>query len=264
LDARFSEWVDAHVIFCNTLVDRIVPGGLSGVEAEDAWDEIGYQDEMLTVCEPYRLFAIESVKPLEFAGADPNIIICDDIAPYRERKVRLLNGTHTIMVPAALLAGCETVRDAMEDEEIGSFVRRVLFEELVPSINAEGAEEFANDVVERFLNPYIKHALLDITLQQTMKLRVRIVPAIVELASRGHSIDAIAFGFAAYLELLSRDIELREDSLAHSIRSASGQDIDDYVRAACGNTDVWGVDLNTVGDFATRVTEHLRAMRVHA
>src|SRR5207249_1681241 len=160
---------------------RIVPGQPEPAELHKAWRELGYRDELLTVCEVFRLFAIQRLPDgsprLSFAAADPNVVIADDIKPFRDRKVRLLNGTHTIMVPAALLAGCTTVAEALEDEQVGAFIRHMLLHELVASTDVVDAETFANQVLDRFANPFISHELIDITLQQTTKMSVRVVPA---------------------------------------------------------------------------------------
>ena len=111
----------------------------------------GYDDAMITVCEPYRLFAIEAsdaLRPrLRLLGDEPGIVITSDITPYRERKVRVLNGAHTIAVSVALLCGLDTVRAAIDDERVGAFIRRVMFDEIVPSISVPGGEQFAAAVL---------------------------------------------------------------------------------------------------------------------
>jgi tagaturonate reductase len=184
LGPRFERWLDASVTFCNTLVDRIVPGALPAEESNRIERLFGYRDGLITACESYALFAIQGDErvrtALGFADADPRIIVAPDIRPYRERKVRVLNGAHTISVPVALLAGLETVRDAVEDERVGRFIRRAMFDDIVPSLDAPDAEEFAREVLERFANPYIRHSLIDITLYGTTKMRVRVVPSIVD------------------------------------------------------------------------------------
>jgi tagaturonate reductase len=267
LDTRFAKWLHACVPFCNTLVDRIVPGAPPKGELEAAWAELGYQDELLTVAEPYRLFAIEAddatAARLAFADADPAIIVTNDIAPYRLRKVRLLNGAHTIMVPLALLAGCATVAEAISDVKVGGFLRHVLFSELVPSVNAEGAAFFAHHVLERFGNPFIQHELIDITLQQTTKLRVRIVPAILDYAeANGSAPPSISFGFAAWL-LYMRDAESeRPDAHAEVLRKMwqSNADPQGLVRAVTSNSDLWGTNLSAIPGFVASVTESLELM----
>jgi tagaturonate reductase len=223
LDPRFTRWLDEAVPFCNTLVDRIVPGAPAPDAREKAWLGLGYRDDLLTVAEPYRLFAIEADQEtaarLRFAKADPAIVISEDIAPYRLRKVRLLNGAHTIMVPLALLSGCVTVADAVNDARVGAFLRHVLLQELVPSVEADGAAAFAHHVLERFANPFIRHELIDITLQQTAKMRVRVVPSILDYAHRfGSAPRFVAFGFAAFLLYMRDGLVARPDAHAEQVR----------------------------------------------
>jgi tagaturonate reductase len=278
LGDAFAAWIAAGVPFCNTHVDRIVPGAPTGGDAEAHAEALGYDDEMLTSCEVYRLFAIEASPAvrarLGFADADPGILVTDDVRPYRERKVRLLNGAHTALVPAALLAGCETVREAVEHEHVGRFLRRVLFEELVPSVEVPGAEPFAREVLDRFANPFIRHALFDITLQGTMKTRVRVVPSVVEYAARvGRAPASLAFGFAAYLAFMRGELQdarraagrsvpadeqgarvrARWDALAAESEAALGA----LARDVCADEGLWGTDLTRVEGFADLVSEDL-------
>lgn len=266
LGADFTSWIEQAVPFCNTLVDRIVPGAPDGAERERMWRELGYRDELLTVCEPYRLFAIEAdaaaAQRLPFTAADPHIIVADDITPYRARKLRLLNGTHTIMVPAALLAGCETVAQAVSDEQLGAFVQRVLFGELVRSTDVPEAASFARQVLDRFSNPYIRHALLDITLHQTMKMRVRIVPAIIDYAARtGEPPALISLGFAAYLlYIVGGRAGARADDGAEAVRSiwrTADPETSGHVARVCAAAEVWGTDLTKVPGFASRVAANI-------
>src|SRR5579885_3673340 len=153
LDQRFAAWLTDGVEFCNTLVDRIVPGAPPRDDAERVQEILGYRDGLLTACETYALFAIEGDERvrqrLRIAEADPRIIVTPDIRPYRERKVRILNGAHTISVPLALLAGLETVCDAVESDRVGAFMRRAMLDEIVPSLDVPDAETFARDVLER-------------------------------------------------------------------------------------------------------------------
>ena len=267
LGGDFEEWLERAVSFCNTLVDRIVPGELHGADLEAAWSELGYRDDMLIVCEPYRLYAIEAderaLPKLGFAAADPNILITDDVTQHRQRKVRLLNGTHTTMAPVALLAGCKTVADAMQDEQVGAFVRRTLFAELVISSSADGAEAFANQVIERFANPFVRHALLDITLQQTAKMRVRVIPAIRDyLTITGSVPESIAFGFAAYL-LYVRDAHGNgrpdtEVELVSAAWRAAPNDPKAVAHRICTNEQLWVQALPP--SFTERVGESLQSL----
>ena len=278
LEGSFASWIESAVPFCNTLVDRIVPGAPPSDEAARLQQALGYRDGLLTTCEPYRLFAIQGDDALRarlgFADADPAIIVTGDVTPYRERKVRLLNGTHTIMVPAALLCGCETVRESVEHELVGRFVRRVLLEEILPTVSAPSADAFAVDVLDRFANPYIRHDLFDIAVQGTTKLRVRVVPCIRRAAERaGAAPPALAFGFAAYLRFMRGELQGARRVAGRAVpRDDLGQRVtalwslapnDDpaelaaLVRAACADATTWGEDLTMIPDFADAVTAQL-------
>jgi tagaturonate reductase len=264
LDARFARWLDAAVPFCDTLVDRIVPGAPKGAEAERLRAALGYDDALLTTCEPYRLFAIRGDAALRarlgFADADPAIVVTGDIAPHRELKVRLLNGAHTAIASAALLAGCETVREAVEHPTVGPLVGRVLLDEIVPTVSAPGAERFARHVLDRFANPFIRHALVDITLQGTMKMRVRVVPTILRYAElTGEAPAGIAQGFAAYLQLQRAEHaeRRRADEQGERVRAAwaeHGDDASAVVRGVLADVALWGTDLTAVPGFADAVT----------
>jgi tagaturonate reductase len=280
IEPAFVRWLE-QVPFCNTLVDRIVPGSPRHEQAAELGEALGYDDAMLTISEPYRLFAIEGDAALRarlrFADADPGIIVADDIAPYRERKVRLLNGAHTSFVSLALLAGCTTVREAVEHPALGAFLRSVLFDEIVPSVSVPGAEAFAREVLDRFANPYLQHALWDITLQGTAKFRVRLVPTIAEYARRtGQAPRALALGFAGYLGLQRGELQAARaaqgaavpaDAAGDTVRarwSGVGDDaaqLGAFVRGICTDVELWGVDLNAVSGFAELVTEHLVRIR---
>src|SRR5688500_5683243 len=207
LGAHFIDWLKTSAVFCNTLVDRIVPGAPETERHEELEELVGYRDELMTVCEPYRLFAIEAPKSaldsLRFADADLGVILTGDIEPYRLRKVRLLNGAHSLLAPVALQCGAETVYGALSDALVGAYLRRTMYDELVSSVEAPHAGQFAREVIERFSNPYLAHSLFDITLHSTTKMKVRVVPSIVAFASKEKRVpELIAFGFAAWLLFL--------------------------------------------------------------
>lgn len=201
LGPRFSEWLRREVRFCNTLVDRIVPGMPD--DPDELFERLGYTDDLLTVAEPYRLWAIEG-RPAHLGPlADVDgVVVTDDLTPYRERKVRILNGGHTSTVPTAILCGLDTVAEAMDDETVGAFIRRAILDEIVPSldIDAEMAQSFAHAVIDRFANPFVAHALRDITFQQTAKLGVRVAPSIASYREKkGEVPPLLTFGVAAFL-----------------------------------------------------------------
>ena len=273
----FTTWLDRSVDFRNTLVDRIVPGALPKEESERIERTVGYADGMITACEGYALFAIEGDDALRtrlgFAD-DPRIVVAPDIRPYRERKVRVLNGGHTISVPVALLAGLETVREATEDPLVGQFMRRAILDEIVPSLDVPDAESFARDVLQRFANPYIRHSLIDITLHATTKMRVRVVPSIVQYTERmGQIPEALAFGFAAYLAFMRGEIQVErraaglpvpEDRDGERIRAAwtrveqsSESGLRDFARDVCRDTTLWGSDLTKLRGWCELVSDNL-------
>ena len=206
LGAGFRSWLAESVTFCDTLVDRIVPGTPDDPGA--LFERLGYTDGLLTVAEPYRLWAIEGGPDVEarlpIAGLD-GVVVTDDLTPYRERKVRVLNGGHTATVPTAILCGLDTVAEAMGDAAVGAFVRRVILDEIVPGLEVDSAmaRDFARDVIDRFGNPFVAHALRDITFQQTAKLGVRVAPSVrAYVEARGAAPPLLTFGIAALLALV--------------------------------------------------------------
>jgi len=277
LGDRFTRWLADAVEFRNTLVDRIVPGTIPRDDAERIERELGYRDGMITACETYALFAIEGDAEfrarLGFAD-DPRIVVATDIRPYRERKVRVLNGGHSISVPVALLAGLGTVREATEDPLVGQFMRRAILDEIVPSLDVPDAESFARDVLQRFANPYIRHALIDITLHQTTKMRVRVIPSVVQYTERlGQPPEALAFGFAASLAFMRGEIQVErraaglavpEDREGERIRAAwmrlehgSESAARDFARTVCSDETLWGTDLSKLRGWCELVSENL-------
>lgn len=192
----FRDWLNARVRFCSSLVDRIVtappPDQHAGLEAQ-----LGYRDALLTVTEPYALWAIEA-DPAELPAAFPiesaTVVFARDIAFYRERKLRLLNAVHTATAPLALLAGVRTVRDATAHPRLGPFMKRLLFEEIIPATDlpAGEAHAFAHKVLERFANPWLEHEWRVIAMNQEDKFRIRVVPLITRRPAPGLALAAAA------------------------------------------------------------------------
>lgn len=184
LPTAFSEWIDWKNIFCNTLVDRIVPGFPKG-SIDEIQEKLGYKDEMAVMVEPYHFWAIEGGKvvkeefPLDKAGL--NVKFVDNLAPFRTQKVRILNGGHTSMVAFAYLKGLRSVREAVENPEIGAFLKEAIYNEIIPTLGMpkEELEQFASDVLERFANPFIVHELKSIALNSISKFKVRVLPSLL-------------------------------------------------------------------------------------
>jgi tagaturonate reductase len=180
---NFRDWLHARVRFCSSLVDRIVtapaPEQHASLEAE-----LGYRDALLTVTEPYALWAIEA-DPAELRAVFPvesaSVVFAPDISFYRERKLRLLNAVHTATAPLALLAGVRTVRDATAHPRLGPFLKRLLFDEIIPATDLPTGEArvFAHQVLERFANPWLEHEWRVIATNQEDKFRIRVVPVVV-------------------------------------------------------------------------------------
>lgn len=205
LPQHFSDWVRQHNHFLNTLVDRIVPG-YPATEADSLFAEWGYSDSLLVAAEPFHLWVIEGPPaladefPLHKAGL--NVIWTDDLKPYRASKVRILNGGHTASVLAAFCGGLDTVGEMMHHETMAAFLRRVIFDEIVPFVPLPDAErrQYAESVLERFANPYIRHELLSIALNSVSKWKVRVLPSVLDYADHyGRAPVGLAFSLAALL-----------------------------------------------------------------
>jgi tagaturonate reductase len=205
LPAAFAAWVRGANVFCNTLVDRIVPG-FPAAEADALYAKFGYADPLLVAAEPFHVWDIEGPAelarefPLHDAGLD--VVFVPDLAPYRTRKVRVLNGAHTGCSLAAFGAGLDTVREMTEDPVVAKFLARVMFEEIVPFVPMPEAEcrAYADTILERFANPHIRHELISIALNSVSKWQVRVLPTVRDYAAaRGKAPPCLAFSLAALL-----------------------------------------------------------------
>ena len=209
LGAEFEQWIKDHIVFCNSLVDRIVPGFPK--DHESVAKTIGYDDRLMVMAEPYHLWVIEPcdtdridyVKqkfPADQGGLDVKIV--NDYSPYRTRKVRILNGAHTALVPVAYLHGLRTVREALENDYTGNFIRGAIFNEIIPTLDMPNAEltQFANDVIDRFRNPFIRHELLTISLNSVSKFRIRVLPSILRYINLKQALPGkLLFSLAALI-----------------------------------------------------------------
>jgi tagaturonate reductase len=180
----FGEWINQKVIFCNTLVDRIVPGKLSNEHQQILLEKYGYTDSNAIMCEPYALWAIEGGQEvnelLTFSTVNEEIKIVPDISQFKELKLRILNGSHTFLCAKAIAEGFETVFLAMNNLMFRKYAEELIFEEIIPSLPAEIKNEdkvsFAKDVIDRFSNPNIAHKWTSIAVQYPMKLNIRVLP----------------------------------------------------------------------------------------
>lgn len=219
----FTGWVKNSCKFMSTLVDRIVTG-YPRDEAEKYAGQLGYEDKLLDTAEIFHLWVIEGDKSVarEFPAAEAglHVIWTDDMTPYRTRKVRILNGAHTMTVLAAYQMGFDTVRECVEDKVVGGFMRKAIFEDIIPILDLpkEELDFFANAVLDRFDNPYIRHMLMSIALNSTSKFKVRVLPTILDNIRRHNRIpEKLAFAFASYITFY-RGTELRGGKLVGSRR----------------------------------------------
>ena len=206
LEKGFIDWLDTACDFCNSLVDRIVPG-YPRAEAERICTQLGYQDNLLDSAEIFLLWVIEchgktheDELPTEKAGV--NVIWTDDMSFYRTRKVRILNGTHTMMVLAAYQTGLNTVEECIKSPLVFPMAKKGLFEEIIPSMDGDKKqlEEYAGDVLERFANPYIVHLLLSISLNSVSKFKTRDLPSLLGyLKKEGKLPSVLTFSLASLI-----------------------------------------------------------------
>ncbi len=210
----FIDWLERHNHFCNTLVDRIVPGALPEKDRAALFAELGYEDRLAIQSEPFLLWAIEGGPDvrarLSFLDADDRAFVAPDIRPYRELKLRILNGGHTVSVCLAFLSGLTTVFEMTEQPALRRFLEGAIREEIVPTIPVEAAAAFGEAALERFNNPFIAHPLINITLQQSTKMNARLAETIVRYVDLyGKPPDRICWGMAAAL-LFLRPRQLRD------------------------------------------------------
>lgn len=239
----FEKWINEENHFTNTLVDRIVTGYPRDT-AKQMEEKFGYLDNVIDTAEIFHLWVIEGNKKLAeeipFHKIGLNVLWTDDVTPYKKRKVRILNGAHTMMVLAAHLAGLETVKEAMNDELVFSFMKQGIFEEIIPTLDLpkDELEQFANDVIERFQNPFIKHYLLSITLNSVSKYKVRVLPSILQyIKDKGSEPKRLVFSLAALIAFYRTDAANDDASVMEYMRTARTEDI-------LAKTEYWGENLS--------------------
>lgn len=276
LESGFESWIRAHTVFCNTLVDRIVPGYPKDT-AKDIWEETGFEDQLLVTAEPFHLWMIEPASsdqitldylqvaiPLEQAGL--NVRFVSDLTPYKTRKVRILNGAHTAMVPVAYLRGLRTVRDAVDDPFVGQFIREGVMEEIIPTLDLLRHElvEFASDVFERFRNPSIRHELKSIALNSISKFQVRVLPSIVEFQRRRGTLPTkLVYSLAALVvfykgEWRGESLPLNDTpQVLNFFRDVWRKgDVSTVINDVLANEELWKTDLTKIPGLLSAVESY--------
>lgn len=268
LEYQFIEWLENACYCCNSLVDRIVPGHPSAENTAALETELGYRDALLTVAEPYSLWAIQGdayiASVLSFLKASPEgVIVAPNIDRFRERKLRLLNGTHTLSCGLAFLAGFDTVSEAMEDPAMEHFVQTLLRDEITPGIQyplPEGdAEQFGKQVLDRFRNPAVEHRWLSITVQYTAKMRMRNVPVLLEYyQKKAKPPECFALGFAAFLCFYNNpDYTIKDDRAAYFFEKWQNSSAAALTHETLSDKQLWGKNLALLPGFAELVAEYV-------
>ena len=283
----FLNWLNHHNRFCSSLVDRIVPGKPSPAIKQELEKQWGYTDELMSICEPYRLWAIEGDetvrKILSFYKTDDGVIITDDITKFKELKLRMLNATHTLSCGLGFLSGFETVLLAMEDAIFSTFIKNLMMDEIGPSIPYSIPEseinEFGLKVLDRFRNPFLQHHWLSITMQYSSKIATRVLPVLkryYELFNKPP--ELISMGFAAYI-LFMRPVKKESDKYYGTLNNQhylinddraslfygiwEERSVDQIGTSVLSNEELWLEDLTQLPGFADSVIRKLKGFIRH-
>ncbi|HWV67762.1 tagaturonate reductase [Chitinophaga sp.] len=265
LEEGFTDWFTHHNYCCNSLVDCIVPGAADLAP--------GYEDGLLIMTEVYRLWAIETSseqvkKILSFSETDAGVVLSPDINVFRELKLRLLNGTHTLSCGLAFLAGHETVKAAMNDEAMAAYMEGLMMHEIIPAITDihirnDAAVRFAGAVLDRFRNPAIEHRWLSICAQYTAKLKMRVLPVLLQYQQRtGHVPALMALGFAAHALFMrgGDGYTITDEHAGWYAAQWKLHSPEVLINTAFSNQAIWGQDLTAIPGFAQLVTTMLKAL----
>lgn len=253
LGKDFITWIKSENTFCNTLVDRIVTGYPKD-EAEHIFDEIGYRDDLLDTAEPYHLWVIEGdfedELPLQKAGF--NVIWTDNVAPYKKMKVRILNGSHTSLVFSSLLCNVETVGESLKDKQLNAFLNTCLFDYILPMLDdTDEIKSFANAVLERFSNPYIRHLWKSISLNSVSKFTARVLPTVNDYIDKKNSMPKpLVFSLACLIEYYKVNEVTDSEYAVDYIKNND-------IKSILSNTDLWGQDLSGMLDTVNESLERI-------
>lgn len=281
LDDAFINWLENSNHFCSSLVDRIVPGKPDSIVKQQLEKQFGYTDDLLSMSEVYRLWAIEGddhIKSvLSFEQADEGVVIAPDINQFRELKLRMLNGTHTLSCGLAYLAGFDTVKQAMDDLNMSGYIQNLMLEEIangIPySIKKDTIQDFGKKVLDRFRNPFVEHHWINITMQYSSKMKMRNVPVIAKYFEAESQVpQLVSLGFAAYLlftkpvkkkenkfygEWQGKEYIINDDHAAYFFEKWSKLAPQNLVSEVLSDAAFWGEDLGALPGFTAAVTEKL-------
>ena len=275
LGDAFRNWFENACAVYATLVDRIVPG-FPRKDIDRIKEELQYDDNLVVQGEAFHLWVIEAPEsvaeefPADKAGL--NVLFVPSEAPYHERKVTLLNGPHTVLSPVGYLSGLDTVKECVEDPLVGKFVRKVMYGELIETLDLPMPElkQFADAVIERFVNPYVKHFVTSIMLNSFPKYRTRDLPGLkTYLERKGELPQGLVLGLAAIITYYKGgkrgDTEIVPADDAAIVKLLkylwATDDTDKVARGVLGAGFIWGEDLNAVPGLAGMLAEKLALIR---
>ncbi|MGH1517590.1 tagaturonate reductase [Chryseobacterium sp. JK1] len=270
LKEEFVQWIEHYNYFHNTLVDRIVPGYPKD-DVETYEDQLEYEDQMMVVSEAFLLFVIQDVQNLKeripFDQINEQILVVDDIQPYRLRKVRILNGGHTLMLAPAILSGKETVKESIDNLFIGKFLKQTIFNEVNPTLGLDENElrDFAEDVFDRFKNPFIKHYLSSIALYFVSKFKVRILPSLLGYIEINQKLPLnLTFSLASLIRFYQgsygeRFLPLNDESaVVEKFKEIwSHNDYEKVAELSLSEISFWDTDLTHINGLKDAVTKAL-------
>lgn len=288
LGEDFKNWLKDACVFTSTLVDRIVTG-YPRDEASKIWEELGYEDQLLDTAEPFALWVIESEKdiskelPLDKALEEKegmNVIFTDNQKPYKQRKVRILNGAHTSFVLASYLKGNDYVNESMNDELMCNFMMKTIHEEVIPTLTLpyDDLKNFADAVVDRFNNPFIKHALLAISLNSVSKWKARCMPSFLGYIEKEGKLPMhLTFSIASLMcfysgeEIVEGVMKAKRNGAYYDIKDdadvleffleKSKLPSKEFAHAVLSNTNFFGQDLSLIEGLEDKVGEFVENIR---
>ncbi len=270
LEDSFVQWVNENNYFHNTLVDRIVPGYPKD-DVETYEDQLDYEDRMMVVSECFLLFVIQDagnlMERIPFNKINEQILVVDDIQPYRLRKVRILNGGHTLMLAPSILSGKETVKEAIDNPFVGKFLSDAIFNEVNPTLGLDETElkDFAEEVFDRFRNPFIKHYLASIALYFVSKFKVRVLPSLLTYVEHNGKLPVhLTFSLACLIRFYQGSFGEKalplndEEAIIAKFREIwKNEDYEKVAESALSETSFWDINLTQVEGLKTAVAKAL-------
>lgn len=279
LDRDFVQWMRKANDFCNTLVDQIIPGKPND-PSDSRFETMQFEDDLITTAEPYHIWVIDGPdhvkRILPFEKTDLNVVFSDDIGMYRNRKIRILNGAHTAMVPVGFLYGIDTVREVVDDPVAGAYVRSLIFDEIIPSMDLDERmlNEYGHEVLDRFTNPSIRHELLTISLNSVVKFGMRLLPTITDYNEKFNRLPRLTvFALSALIVFYQGNrgehtITLKDDDTVIQLfqkfwclQSNGTLTLAEFVSQLLSHTVLWGKDLRHIAGLPNLVKDHIEEIQ---